>query len=196
MFEARVGVKEPHLLQKHWVSPRLKIARSGQGRRRLKIVLLFHKAGEKLPPPSAKIRSRCWSRQIFGATAMGFLIVGTIRSLSSAANMTPACQESELMRGLGIPASSSLPSLVPPFASASSSFPSPGPSWCIYFFFFFFFPSINGVILSYIIATRAKLRRICRFLVSFYFCFCNQLLVQACLNSSLYAVLFLCINKR
>ena len=91
MFEAKVGVKGPHSLQKHWVSPRLKIARSGQGRRRLKIVLLFHKAGEKPPPPSATIRSRCWSRQIFDATAMGFLIVGTICSLSSVANMTPAC---------------------------------------------------------------------------------------------------------
>ena len=59
MFEARVGVKEPHLLQKHLVSPRLKMARSGQGRRRLKTILLFHKTGEKPPPPSAKIRSRC-----------------------------------------------------------------------------------------------------------------------------------------
>ena len=91
MFEAKVGVKEPHPLQKHWVSPRLKMVQSEQGRRRLKIVLPFHKAGEKPPLPSAKIRSRCWSRQIFGTTAMGFLIVGTIRSLSSAANMTPAC---------------------------------------------------------------------------------------------------------
>ena len=91
MFEAKWGVKEPHPLQKHWVSPRLKIARSGQGRRRLKIVLLFHKAGEKPPPPSAKIRSKCRSRQIFGAIAMGFLIIGTIRSLSNAANMTPVC---------------------------------------------------------------------------------------------------------
>ena len=156
MFEAKWGVKEPHPLQKHWVSPRLKIARSGQGRRRLKIVLLFHKAGEKPPPPSAKIRSKCRSRQIFGAIAMGFLIIGTIRSLSNAANMTPVCQESELMQGFGIPASSSLPSLVPPFASASSSFPSPKPPWCFYFFFCFFFPSINGAILSCIIATRAE----------------------------------------
>ena len=35
------------------------------------------------------------------------------------------------------PASSSRPSLVPPFASSSSSFPSPDPSWCFYFFLFF-----------------------------------------------------------
>ena len=89
MFEAKVGVKGPHPFQKHWVSLRLKMARSGQGRRRLKIALPFHKAGEKPPLPSAKIRSRYWSPQIFSATAMGFLIVGTIHSLSSAANMAP-----------------------------------------------------------------------------------------------------------
>ena len=86
-----MGVKEPHPLQKHWVSPRLKMAQSGQGRRRLKTALPFHKAGEKPPLPSAKIRSRYWSHQIFGVAAMGFLIVGTIRSLSSAANMAPVC---------------------------------------------------------------------------------------------------------
>ena len=91
MFEAKVGVKEPHPLQKHWVSPRLKMVQSGQVRWRLKIVFPFHKAGEKSLPPSAKIRSRCWSCQIFGVTTMGFLIVGTIRSLLSAANMTPVC---------------------------------------------------------------------------------------------------------
>ena len=91
MFEAKVGVKEPHPLQKHWVSPRLKMARSRQGRRRLKTVLPFHKAGEKPPPPpSAKIQSRCWLHQIFGATELGLLIVGTIRSLPSATDMAPA----------------------------------------------------------------------------------------------------------
>ena len=79
MFEAKVGVKGPHPLQKHWVSPRLKIA------------LPFRKAGEKPPLPSAKIRSRYWSPQIFNVTVMGFLTVGTIRSLSSAANMVPVC---------------------------------------------------------------------------------------------------------
>ena len=140
MVGTKIGVKGSHPLQKHWVSPRLKMARSGQGRRRLKTALPFPKAGEKPSLPLAKIRSRYWSHQIFGATAMGFLIVGTICSLLSAANMTPACQESELMRGLGILASSSHPSLVPPFASASSSLPSLGTSWCFYFFFFCLFP--------------------------------------------------------
>ena len=156
MFEAKVGVKEPHPLQKHQVSSRLKMARSGQGRRRLKTALPFHKAGEKPPPPSAKIRSRCWSHQIFGATAMGFLIVGTIRSPLSIANMTPACQESELMRGLGILASSSSPSLVPPFASVSSSLPSLGTPWYFYFFFCLFSPFVKGAILTRLVATRAE----------------------------------------
>ena len=55
MFEAEVGVKGPLPFQKHWVSPRLKMARSGQGRRRLKTALPFRKAGEKPPLPSAKI---------------------------------------------------------------------------------------------------------------------------------------------
>ena len=91
MFEAKVGVKGPHPFQKHWVSPRLKMTRSGQGKQRLKTALPFRKAGEKPPLPSAKIRSRYWSHQIFSATAMGFLTVGTIRSLSSAANMAPVC---------------------------------------------------------------------------------------------------------
>ena len=61
MLEAKVGVKGPHPLQKHWVSPRLKMTQSGQGRRRLKTALPFRKAGEKPPLPSAKIRSRYWS---------------------------------------------------------------------------------------------------------------------------------------
>ena len=91
MFEARVGVKEPHPLQRHWVFLRLKIARSGQGRQRLKVVLCFRKVGAMPPPLSVKIRSRCWSRQIFGVTAVGCLVVSTIRSLSSAANMISAC---------------------------------------------------------------------------------------------------------
>ena len=90
MVEAKVGVKGPHPLKTHWVSLRLKMARSGQGRQRLKTFLPLDKAGKKPFLPPAKIRSRCWSHQIFDATALGFLIVGTIRSLSSAANMALA----------------------------------------------------------------------------------------------------------
>ena len=169
MVEAKMGVKGPHPLQKHWVSLRLKTARSGQGRQRLKIFLPLNKEGKKPLLPSAKIRSRCWSHQIFGATELGLLIVGTIRSLPSATNMAPAWWESELVRGLDIPASSSLPSLVPPFASGSSSFPSLGPFWCFYFFFCFFFPSINGALLTCLVVTRAEFWRIYRSLVSFSF---------------------------
>ena len=169
MVEAKMGVKGPHPLQKHWVSPRLKMTLSGQGRQRLKIFLPLDKAGKKPPRPSAKIRSRCWSHQIFGATALGFLIVSIIRSLSSVANMALAWWESELVRGLGIPTSSSLPSLVPPFASASSSLPLLGTSWCFCFFFCFFSPSIKGAILTRLVATRAEFWRIYRSLVSFSF---------------------------
>ena len=90
MVETKMGVKGLHPLQKHWVSPRLKMSRSGQGRQRLKALLPLDKAGKKPLLPSAKIRSRCWLCQIFGATTLGFLIIGTIRSLSSAANMALA----------------------------------------------------------------------------------------------------------
>ena len=113
MVKSRVRARGPHPLQKHWVSPGLKMAQSGQGRQRLKTILSLDKARKEPLLSSAKIRSRWSSHQIFGATALRFLIVGTIRSLPSAANMIPARLQSELVRGLGIPASSSLPSLVP-----------------------------------------------------------------------------------
>jgi len=85
MFEARMGMKEPHPFQKHWVLPRLRMVRSGQGRQRLKTTFRFHNVGAVLLPLSAKIRSRCWLRQIFGASAVGFLVVSTIRFIVSAA---------------------------------------------------------------------------------------------------------------
>ena len=90
MVRTKMGVKGPHPLQKHWVSPRLKMARSGQGRQRLKTFLPLDKAGKKPILPLAKIQSRCWSHQIFGAIELGLLIVDTIRSLSSTANMALA----------------------------------------------------------------------------------------------------------
>ena len=130
--------KGPHLLQKHWVSLRLKMARLGQGRQRLKTFLPLDKAGKEPLLPLAKIRSRWRSHQIFGATALRFLIVGTIHSLSIAANMILARLQSELVRGLGIPASSSLPSLVPPR--------------CLRFFF----STITGAILTCLVAVRAE----------------------------------------
>ena len=113
MVKSRMRAKGPHPLQKHWVSPRLKMAWSGQGRQRLKTLLPLDKARKEPLLLSAKIRSRWRSYQIFGVTALRFLIVGTIRSLSIAANIILARLQLELVRGLGIPASSSLPSLVP-----------------------------------------------------------------------------------
>ena len=75
-------MKEPFPSQKFHVLMKLKMARSGQGWQRLKILLTL---------PSAKIRSRGSSRQTFGATELGSPIISTSRSLTSIANMAPAC---------------------------------------------------------------------------------------------------------
>ena len=114
MVKARMRVKGPHPLQKPWVSSGSKMAWLGQGKQRLKTFLLLDEARKEPLLPSAKIRSRWRSHQIFCATALRFPIAGTIRSRSIAANMTFARLLLELVRGFGIPASSSLPSLVPP----------------------------------------------------------------------------------
>ena len=106
-------MKEPYPSQKHHVLTKLKIAWSGQGWWRLKILFTLL---------SAKIRSRGSLRQTFGATELGSPIISTSRSLISIANMALACQGSGLTQGLSAPASSSLRSLVPPFASLPSSF--------------------------------------------------------------------------
>ena len=110
----KMRMKEQIPLQKPYVSPRFRMARSGQGRQRLKAFLLLDRARKEPLFPSAKIRSRWMSHQIFGATALRFPIAGTIHSRSIVANMTLARLLSELVRGFGIPASSSLPSLTPP----------------------------------------------------------------------------------
>ena len=117
-----MSVKEENPLQKPWVSPRLRMAWSGQGRPRLKSFLLLDRARKEPLFPSAKIRSRWMSHQIFGATALRFPNAGTIRSHSVIANMILARLLPELVWGFGIPASSSLPSLAPP--------------GCLHFFFF------------------------------------------------------------
>ena len=109
-----VRVKEQNPLQKSSVSPRFRMALSGQGRQRLKSFLLLDTARKEPLFLSAKIQSRWMSHQIFGATALRFPITSTIRSRSIIANMVLARLLSELVRGFGIPASSSLPSLVPP----------------------------------------------------------------------------------
>ena len=114
MVKAKMRVKGPHPLQKPWVSLRSKMARSGQGKERLKTCLLLDKARKESLLPLAKIRSRWRSHQIFGVTTLRFPIAGTSRSRSITANMILARLLFELVRGFGIPASSSLPSLVPP----------------------------------------------------------------------------------
>ena len=82
MFEIGAGMKGPYPSQKCHVLQKLKMARSGQGWQRLKILLIL---------PSAKIRSRGSSRQTFGSTELGSPIISTSRSLMSIANMALAC---------------------------------------------------------------------------------------------------------
>ena len=81
-FEIGAGMKGPYPSQKCHVLLKLKMARSGQGWQRLKILLILL---------SAKIRSRGSLRQTFGATELGSPIISTSRSLMSIANMAPAC---------------------------------------------------------------------------------------------------------
>ena len=114
MVKAMMRVRGPHPLQRPWVSSRSNMARSGQGRQKFKTFLPLDKARKEPLFPSAKIRSRWKSHQIFGATTLRFLIAGTIRSRSIAANMILARLLLELVWGFGIPASSSLSSLMPP----------------------------------------------------------------------------------
>ena len=133
-------VKEQNPLQKPWVSPKFRMARSGQGRPRLKSFLLLDRARKEPLFPSAKIRSRWMSHQIFGATALRFPIAGTIRSRSIITNMILARLLSELVRGFGIPASSSLPSLAPPECLC------------------FFFSSITGATRTCLVVVRAELK--------------------------------------
>ena len=75
-------MQEPYPSQKYHVLVKLKLARSGQGWQRLKILLSLF---------SAKIRSRDSSRQFFGAAELGSPIINTNRSLMSIANTAPVC---------------------------------------------------------------------------------------------------------
>ena len=121
-------MKDPYPSQKYHVRMELEMARSGQGWRRLKILLI---------PLSAKIRNKGSSRHLFSVTELGAPTISTICSLTSISNMAPVCWESGLMQGRSIPVSSSLPLLMPSFTSPSPSLPSPDPSWCFPFFLFF-----------------------------------------------------------
>ena len=81
-FEIGAGMVGPYPSQKYHVLMKLKMARSGQGWQRLKILLIL---------PSAQIQSRGSSHQTSGATELGLPIISTSRSLMSIANMVPAC---------------------------------------------------------------------------------------------------------
>ena len=199
-------MEEPYISQKHHILMRLKMARSGQGWWRLKILLTFL---------SAKIRNRSLSRQTFGVTELGSPIISTSRSLMSITNMAPACQESGLTQGQSVPASSSLPSLVPHFASLSSSFhrqihPDAFPSSSSSPPSFSSSPpssseegppfnmGATGAEFGRISETSLK-RHLTVYLSAlvlfFFYCFGNPPFVQACLSPSLYVVIHLYINK-
>ena len=151
MVKARMRVKGPHPLQKPWVSSRFKMARSGQGRQRLKTFLLIDRARKEPLLPSAKIRSKWSSHQIFGVAALRFPIAGTIRSRSIVANTILARLRLELVWGFGIPAFSSLSSLVPPRCLC------------------FFFSSIIGATQTRSVAARAKLKDLSFPCIPFFF---------------------------
>ena len=101
MVESKMRAKGPHPLQKHWVSPRLKMARSGQGRQRVKTFLPLNKAGKESLLPSAKIRSSGGRIRFLVRQHWGF-------SLSVPSALSWVLLIWHLL------ASSSLPSLVPP----------------------------------------------------------------------------------
>ena len=71
-------MKDPYPSQKYHVRMELEMARSGQGWRRLKILLI---------PLSAKIRNKGSSRHLFGVTELGSSTISTICSLMSISNM-------------------------------------------------------------------------------------------------------------
>ena len=133
------------------------MARSGQGRQRLKAFLLFDRARKEPLLPLAKIRSRWMSHQIFYATALRFPIASTIRSRSIVANMILARLLSELVRRFGIPASSSLPSLAPP--------------GCLCFFF----ASITSATQTCLVVVRAELKDLSSPCISYVIIFYFQL---------------------
>ena len=172
MIMVELRMKEQLPLQKPWVSPRFRMARSGQGRQRLKALLLLDSVREEPPFPSAKIRSRWMSHQIFGATTLRFPIISIIRSRAIVANMILAWLPSELVRGFSILASSSLPSLAPP--------------GCLRFFF----SSITGTTQTCLVVVRAELKGLsspCIFYV-INFLFSISFWFQGCLSSFMYIV--------
>ena len=82
MFETRTGVKELHPPQRRHVLPRLKVAWSGQGRHRFKIIFRLDKGEMVFLPLSIKIRSRYWSHQILSASGVRFSAISAVCSIA------------------------------------------------------------------------------------------------------------------
>ena len=187
----RVRVKESNSLQKPWVSPRFRMARSGQGRQRL-LSLFSPWQGKKGASSSfsqnskrVEVASDFWCDSIRTSIRCrmsctwgpGFPITGTIRACSIAARTILARLLLKQVWGLGIPASSSLPSLVPPK--------------CLRFFF----SSITGATQTCLVVVRAKLKDLSSLCISLFFFFLVSLWLQACLSPFMYIVLSLFLIK-
>ena len=82
MFETRTGVLESHPPQRRRVLPRLKVAWSGQGRHRFKIIFRLDKGEMVFLPLSIKIRSRYWSHQILSASGVRFSAISAVCSIA------------------------------------------------------------------------------------------------------------------
>ena len=165
MVKARRRVKGPHPLQKPWVSSRFKMARSGQGRQRLKTFLLIDRARKEPLLPSAKIRSKWSSHQIFGVAALRFPIAGTICSRSIVANTTCSIA---IRAGMGIwhPRFflSSITSAIQTCLVAARA-----RLWtrCLCFFF----SSITSAIQTCLVVVRAKLKDLSFLCIPIFFLF-------------------------
>ena len=189
-------MKRPYPSQKCYILAKLKMAQSGQGWERLKILLILL---------SVKIRSRGSSSQTFGAAELGSPIISTSRSLMSIANMALACQELGLMQGQSILASSFLPSpvpLLPLFLLLSTT-----RSILVLFLLPLLLLSHQGRSSSQYgchggrawenLGAELKKISVCLFLfVFFIYFFCNSFSIyRLCLSPSLYTVTPLYINK-
>ena len=78
MFEAWVGMKGFHTLQRHRILMILKVMWYGQGRHRFKSIPRFDKGEMVFFPLSVKIRSRYWSHKILGASEVRFSAISAV----------------------------------------------------------------------------------------------------------------------
>ena len=78
MSEAWVEVEELHPPQRHRTLPRRKVMWPGQGRHRFKVSSRLDMVGTVPSPLLVKIRSRFWSRQIFGVSEERFSAISAV----------------------------------------------------------------------------------------------------------------------